>query len=272
MIIVNLTGGLGNQMFQYAFGKALANKYRTDLKLHFTNALFNTQREFELNIFNISGEIATHNDLQKFGIVENRVINRLLYLFDERFGFQLNQHIVTQKFPYDFDSKYLKIKDNSYLQGYWGYENYFKSIEKILRNEFTFKHILDEKNKELLRKIVNSESVSIHVRRGDYVTNKMNIPKFIGKDYYLKAIKQIKKIISKPLFFIFSDDILWCKQNLANLVKNIIFIDGNKDKDSYKDLMLMSYCKHNIIANSTFSWWAGWLNNNKKKVIIRPEI
>jgi len=270
MIIVNLTGGLGNQMFQYAFGKTIATKLKVDLKLHFTNALFNTQRPYELNFFNISASMTTKKDLQKFGVIQNHVVNRLLYLFDERCQIQFNKHIVTQRFPYIFNSSYLDIRNNSYIQGYWADERYFKGVEDILKKEFTPKKKLDERNQKILRQIQTPASVSIHVRRGDYVTNKTNIPKFIGLDYYIKSINKIKSKISKPVFFVFSDDIPWCKQNLNSPKDNIYYIDHNKEKDSYKDLLLMSACKHNIIANSTFSWWSGWLNINDNKIVIKP--
>lgn len=270
MIIINLTGGLGNQMFQYAFGKAIAIKHKTDLKLHFTNALFNIQRSYELNVFNISASMATEKDLQKFGVIQNRVVNRLLYLFDERYGIQFNKHIVTQRYPYIFNSKYLVIKNNSYIQGYWADERYFKGVENILRKEFTPRKKLDEKNQNILKQIQNTVSVSIHVRRGDYITNKINIPKFIGLNYYINSINKIKNKVSKPVFFVFSDDIPWCKQNLNSLMNNVYYIDHNKGKDSYKDLLLMSACKHNIIANSSFSWWGGWLNINDNKIVIKP--
>ena len=271
MIIINLTGGLGNQMFQYAFGRALAQKYKTDLKLHFTNALFNIQRSYELDVFNISASMATKEDLQKFGITQNRVLNRLLYLFDERYRIQFNRYIVTQKFPYIFNSKYLAVKNNSYIQGYWADERYFNGVENILRKEFTTKKKLDEKNQNILKQIQKTNSVSIHVRRGDYITNKTNIPKFIGLNYYVNSIKKIKKSASNPVFFVFSDDIPWCKRNLNSLMDNAYYIDHNKGKDSYKDLLLMSACKHNIIANSSFSWWAQWLNKNQNKTVIKHD-
>lgn len=272
MIISNLTGGLGNQMFQYAFGRYLAIKNKTDLKLHFTNALFNTQYSYGLYVFNIEAEIASDEDLRKMNVVQNRTINRLLYLFDERFNIQFNKRIITQKYPYIFDYQYLSAKNDSYVQGNWVDERYFKEIENIIRNEFTVKKKLDEKNQEILKHIQETHSVSIHVRRGDYITNKTNAKTFgfIGLDYYINAIKKIKKIVSNPVFFIFSDDIFWCKKNLNSLVNNVYYIDHNKDKNSYKDLLLMSACKHNIIANSTFSWWGGWLNKNSNKIIIKP--
>lgn len=266
MIISNLTGGLGNQMFQYAFGRYLSIKHKTLLKYHFTNALFNTQRRFELDVFNIQAAEAASEDLQKLGIMQNRVLNRIFYLFDERYGIQFNKHIVTQKYPYTFNSGYLAIKDNSYIQGYWADERYFKSIEDIIRKEFTPKEKLDEKNQKILEQIQNTMSVSIHVRRGDYITNRTNIPKFIGLDYYVNNINKIKKLIPNPVFFVFSDDIPWCKKNLDQLPNNIYYINHNTGKNSYKDLVLMSTCKHNIIANSSFSWWGEWLNKNRNKI------
>ena len=150
MIIVNLTGGLGNQMFQYAFGKTIAAKHRTSLKVHFTNALLNIQRSYELDVFKISANLATVEDLERFGIAQSRVLNRLLYLFDERYGIQLNKHIKTQRYPFIFDSRYLSIGDNSYIQGYWANERYFKGMEDIIRKEFTPKKKLDKKNKSYI--------------------------------------------------------------------------------------------------------------------------
>jgi hypothetical protein len=93
---------------------------------------------------------------------------------------------------------------------------------------------------------------------------------FIGLRYYIDAIRKIKKDIRDPLFFVFSDDIIWCKENLSQFLDKSYFIDHNKGKDSYKDLLLMSACKHNISANSTFSWWGAWLNKNKNKICIKP--
>ena len=271
MIIVNLTGGLGNQMFQYAFGRLIAIKHKTDLKLHFTNALFNTQRSYELDVFNIHATIATQQDLQKLGVAQSRVVNRLLFLLDNQYGIQFNPHIITQRYPYGFDSKYLAIKDNSYIQGYWTDERYFKGIEQVIRSEFTPKKKLDEKNQKILKHIQNTQAISIHVRRGDYITNKNNakVFGFLGLDYYETKIKKIKNSVSNPVFFVFSDDILWCKENLSPLTKDIVYVDHNKGKDAYKDMLLMSACKHNIIANSTFSWWGGWLNLHKNNINIK---
>jgi hypothetical protein len=122
-----------------------------------------------------------------------------------------------------------------------------------------------------IKKIENNNSVSIHVRRGDFFKNKKRIQRYgniCTNSYYKKAINIIKHKINDPIFLVFSDDIDWAKQNFTG--SNFIFVDWNKGKSSYRDMHLMSLCKHNIIANSTFSWWGSWLNNNENKVVISP--
>lgn len=270
MIIVNLTGGLGNQMFQYAFGRNISIQRKTELKIHFTNALFYTQRYFCLDSFKINAKKATKNDLAKLGIIKNRVLNRFFYLVDERLGIQLNKNIVTQRFPLFFNHKYLSTKNDTYIQGYWADYKYFQKIENIIRNEFLPKKRLDYVNLRTLNYIKNSNSVSIHVRRGDYVNSKTDKNSFLVIRYYANCIAEINKKAPKPVFFIFSDDIPWCKKNLDPLLQNHYYIDNNKGEDSYKDLFLMSNCHHNIIAKSTFSWWGAFLNKNKKKIILSP--
>lgn len=270
MIISNLTGGLGNQMFQYAFGRHLAIKNGTDLKLHFTNALFNTQYSYGLDIFNIKAQIASNSDLKKISVFKNRIINRILYLFDERLKIQFNKIIITDRPPYFFNSSALKFKGNAYFQGYWSNEKYFKDIEDTIRKDFTFKKKLNKKNQEIANIIKKTNSVSLHVRRGDYVNNIYNpYALVLGMKYYENSIRIIDHKVKLPVYFIFSNDIKWCKQNFK-FKNKIYFINNNKGDSSYRDMQLMSLCKHNIIANSTFSWWGAWLNQNKNKIVIKP--
>jgi len=269
MIIVNLTGGLGNQMFQYALGRHLALKNNVDLKYHFTNALFNTQRKFELGVFSIKASRASKQELKNLGVFQNRIINRIFYLIDERIGLNINDKIITDRHPDKFNPSIFSFKDNIYLQGYWAHEEYFKSITNILRRDFTFRNKIDDKNKQIINFMKKSNSVSIHVRRSDYISNKRNRLKFVGLEYYSKSIKRISKIANDPVFFVFSDDIAWCKENFKFLDR-AYFIDHNLGKESHKDMQLMSECKYNIIANSTFSWWAAWLNKNENKIVIKP--
>ena len=156
---------------------------------------------------------------------------------------------------------------NIYMYGYYQSEKYFKEIANIIRKDFTFSKPVDIINQKLINQIGNTESVSIHIRRGDYL-NIPNTQNICSISYYKKAINLILKNISNPQFYIFSNDINWCKQHLQ--IDNAVFISNNIGKNSFIDMQLMSCCKHNIIANSTFSWWGAWLNNNPNKIIISP--
>ena len=176
---------------------------------------------------------------------------------------------VSEKSSY-LNKKTLKNNNqNIYLDGYWQNEKYFNDIEKVILKEFTLKNEFLIKNKKLKETIKNTNSISIHIRRSDYIKNKKTneIHGVCTTDYYQKAIKKIIENNNNIHIFVFSDDILWAKNNLKFNFP-ISFIVGNKD---YEDLILMSLCKHNIIANSSFSWWGAWLNKNPKKIVIAPQ-
>ena len=190
--------------------------------------------------------------LRKLGMKEAGYPKRVL---DKQVGFQ-------QGF-------WEKLSADDFLWGYWQDESYFKDIEDLLRKEFTFPEIEDDKNSELLQLIEGTESVAVHVRRGDYLetTDYLNL---YDLGYYEKAICRMLKEVDTPTWFVFSDDIEWCKQALC-FPGETFYVDGNTGANSFRDMQLMSYCKHNIIANSTFSWWGAWLNSNVKKKVISPE-
>jgi len=183
----------------------------------------------------------------------------------------LRHHKIQQKDIHNI-RQFLALPDHSYLEGYWGSEKYFKDIENIIRKEFTLKDKPDAINQKMISRIKNCDSVSIHIRRGDYIfdekTNKYH--GVCNLDYYLKAIALVAKKVKKPYFFIFSDDIRWAKQNL-HLKFPCVYVNHNIGKKDYEDLRLMSNCCHNIIANSSFSWWGAWLNKNKDKIVIAPK-
>jgi hypothetical protein len=186
----------------------------------------------------------------------------------KRYFFSTSNEIIekdSQKFIYH--SKLLSFEDTIY-SGYWQSYKYFEGVDSEIKKKLVFPTIQDEKNISTLRAINEKESVSIHVRRGDYV----NHPKFGGiceKEYYFKAIKQIIERVKKPSFFIFSNDIEWCKKNLD--LHEGVYVNWNENELSYIDLQLMASCKHNIIANSSFSWWGGYLNPNVNKIVIHPK-
>lgn len=264
-IIVKLKGGLGNQMFQYAFARRISEKNKTEIK-------------FDISEYLSKQRINRHYCLSVFNIKEEKEIKKIEYK-NKNAIFKIIRKLVTKikyKKRYINDSSNLdKIdttkKDSYYLDGYFQSEKYFKPIENIIRNEFTIKNeLLSDRLKDAKENISNNNSVSIHVRRSDYIDDK-KINKYHGaltKEYYKNAIEIINKKIQNPSFYIFSDDIKWCKENLNDLANDITFIENLKD---FEDLELIKTCKHNIIANSSFSWWGAWLNNNPNKIVIAPK-
>lgn len=236
-MIVRLTGGLGNQMFQYAFGRAKSILENKKLFYYFIHNRGDTVRKFELGVFNVKGKkiISIFPDL-------------LVKLSD-----------------------LTKFKIPGIEYGYWQDQKYFTEVENQIRKDFRFINPLKGKNKKLLESIINSNSISIHIRRGDYNNVEKN-KKSIGTcspTYYKKAILHIKKFVDNPHFYIFSDDQCWTKNNIK--ISGATHIDWNEGNNSYKDMQLMSNCKHNIVANSSFSWWAAWLNTNPNKIVIAPK-
>ena len=268
MIIIEIKGGLGNQMFQYALGKHLSLKRGVELKFDLRylqekqRETEHVKRDFELNKFNIKTGIATEVDLK---IVEGR---------KNKFDFLLPYYkrtIVKEKTK-KFDKKIFLTSDNSLLKGYWQSEKYFQDIESILRKDFIFCKEYDEDYfLQMKKKIETTNSVSLHFRRGDYINDPI-ANKYHGVcslEYYLKSIQTIASKIECPEFFVFSDEIQWVKNNLKTDLP-IHFIE-NSCEESHSDFRLMSICKHNIIANSSYSWWAAWLNANRKKIVIVPQ-
>lgn len=272
MITVKLKGGLGNQLFQYAFGRAVSLKLETPLVLDISNydEQFETEtpRDFQINCFNLQAKIANIKDESKIGNIK-----RFLDKVKQKIKSTTNPY-----FDYIFDPKSLDIKDGSYLEGHWQSEKYFSDIETILRYDLNLKDNLSEKAKLFADRIKQVDdnggvSVSLHIRRTDYVTDKYAnaYHGLLDLTYYHKAISTIAaKLCGKPIvLFIFSDDIVWVKENFKTETP-FVCVSRPEILDQ-EDLILMSKCKHNIIANSSFSWWGAWLNSNKNKIIIAPK-
>jgi hypothetical protein len=276
MIIIKIIGGLGNQMFQYALGRRLA--YENDIELKMDISAFEkTYRlhSYGLNNFNIDEKIATKEDISRYsrqiGIKNIREIKNIFIKVSDFFIPYYKQKYVREK-DYTFDPNILKITDNVYLDGYWSSEKYFSDIATIIRKDFTLKRESDLINLNIADKIITTDSISIHFRRGDYVTDPRTnaIHGTCSMDYYYKAIEDICKYVSDPHFFIFSNDHVWVKENFS-LPYQMYFITANGPEKNYEDLHLMSLCKHHIIANSTFSWWGAWLSTNKNKRVYTPK-
>lgn len=266
MIITHLKGGLGNQMFQYACGYALAKEHKSinklDISYYSSIPSEHTKREFELSQFNISSPIATDIDIKKTRGSENYLSN-LGHDLSSKF-----HSIFTGIYPI---KKYLGYK-NIYLDGYFQSEKFFKKYREDIFKEFALKKELETEEFKIISKRIIKEknTISMHIRRGDYVTDSKTAKHhgILDIEYYQKAFKLLN--VSKPYIYIFSDDIDWVKKNFTFLPRNTYFTSKHKFT-SAQEIVLMSLCKHNIIANSSFSWWGAWLNQNKKKVVIAPE-
>jgi len=263
MKIVKFLGGLGNQMFQYAFYLSLKNNFKhvkADI-IGFENYELHNGMELE-EVFNIQLDRASEFYIKLYDPNYRKWIFRKL-----RRVLGLKDAYFEELKPFVFDeSIYLDTNDRLYW-GYWQNEKYFLNIEDKIRSSFKFQKPLTGQNEAIVKLIAASESISIHVRRGDYVGHSL-LGGICERDYYENAIALIKESVLNPVFFVFSNDIAWCKDNLN--VGNAKYIAWNQAKESYKDMQLMSLCKHNIIANSSFSWWAAWLNINKGKRVIAP--
>lgn len=271
MIISNIRGGLGNQMFQYAAGKTLAKKLRDDFKVDVRNFdNYRLHQGFEINrVFNCCVDISTEKDLRNILSWQSNILIQKILSYPIAKPLRKKNFIVEPHFHHWNGIKFLD-KD-LYLYGYWQSEKYFINEQDAIRKDFVFKESLSNANKRLAADIAKVNAVSLHVRRGDYIKNKKN--SFIGScsiDYYKKAIEIMKAKITKPIFFVFSDDLVWAKKNLPSSL-GATFVEHNRKKESYNDMRLMSFCKNNIISNSTYSWWGAWLNINNNKTVIAPK-
>lgn len=271
MIITKIIGGLGNQMFQYAVGRAVSLKLGQTLLLDVSDfSTYELHHGFELQrVFNCQAATAGKADVQGvLGWQYSPAIRRLVV--KKRLRLVRRPSLVIEP-HYHYWPGIEDVPLNCYLDGYWQSEKYFAKSESVLRSDFTFTNGLTGKNIDIVEQIDRHNAVSIHVRRGDYATNMVTNAThgLCSLDYYQRAIEYIRERVECPHFYIFSDDIRWVRNNLA-VAEPCVYIDHNQGTESYNDMRLMSLCRHNIIANSTFSWWGAWLNSRANKIVIAP--
>lgn len=269
MIVVKLIGGLGNQMFQYAAGFVLAQKYKVSLKMDVQFLLDrikryyrHTHRDYAMDVFSISGEIASHDDISKF--VYPRRGNKYIYQVLKRL---YGERSVYKEDSLETDKAFFDIPDNAYLDGYWQNYKYIVGSERCLKKEFVFKDSLPDSHKLIAERMQLKRSVCVVVRRGDYVGHPtLDI---IDAAFYAKAMSFLSSRMEDLLFFVFSDDIGWCKENIGCQGCDIFFVDQKYTgpKAGYY-LQLMSLCKHYIVPNSTYAWWGAWLGSYRDKVVV----
>ena len=272
MIITKLYGGLGNQMFQYAAGKRLAHLHKTSLLLDISSFADYKLRRYALDCFSLRTLIATQTELQRVLRPMKTNLGKILKEI-EIWTATLKMPIpVVREQYFHFDESILFLGNRVYLEGYWQSEKYFKDVENAIRADFTFREQPDLMNNNMLEIISQTSSVSLHIRRGDFVDNVHTNQKhgICSVEYYKKAISTISTLVSHPHFFIFSDDIDWAKKEMV-FISHVTFVEHNISGKHSEDMRLMSMCKHNIIANSSFSWWGAWLNISPNKIVIAPQ-
>jgi hypothetical protein len=270
---VSLYGGLGNQMFQYVANVALNEKgVKSQISIldflvnrHHNGfdigRAFDLELPFPLNLYNFTIQNARF-------LLENRVVSffssRFLKIYLEK------KSVYRENKEFVFDKNIFNQEDK-FLIGTWQDTKYFQGIEGLIKRKFQFKKPKDKINERLISEIKDRNAVSIHVRRGDYTNDQWAGSHFVIRDekYFLNAVNHIESKVDSPHFYVFSDDIKWVKANIK--IANVTFVDHNSGRKSFNDMFLMSLCRHNIISNSTFSWWAAWLNKNENKTVIMPD-
>jgi hypothetical protein len=261
-IVVGLGGRLGNQMFQYAAGKALATRLDAALSLEgYGQDSAKKSRVQILESFGLKVE---------FTAVRSRRMDKLrIKLARMGWPVHLRGLPIYVEPHFHFDPSFETVQGGRYLVGGWQSPRYFEEIRDRLLDDFSFKRDMSERAAKTWRAISESPcSVAVHVRRGDYVENPRILSRhgMCGRDYYEAAMNMIRGEQADCTFFVFSDDVERVESEFSGM-KDLIFVRGNSQEE---DLHLMSSCRHNIIANSTYSWWAAWLNQHPDKWVIAP--
>lgn len=268
MVVTELQGGLGNQMFQYAIGRHLSilNNCRLLLDTRYLDDRKPrknfTYRELNLDIFNIDIELAPESISRKYGLNRN-----FFWKFISRLPLPKKLRVINEE-RFSFSPEVLHSPDNVYLKGYWQTEKYFTAIEDIIRTDFVLKKSLPPVIQKLQYEISSAMSVCMHVRRGDFVHTDMH--RTLGMEYYGKAATLMQAKFEAVVFYVFSDDIEWCKKNIVFNGRIIYVDDSFAGEKSSGHFSLMCSCRHFIIPNSSFAWWAAWLGADKNKVVVAP--
>lgn len=260
MICVRLLGGLGNQLFQYAAGRALAAKHRTDLLLDTSHLEQHkggeTKRQFELHRYAICARPTTCRDNWRLRVASRRSMQISFRLARSLTGWTIFKERVS-----DYDPHFERLPDRTFLIGYWQSYRYFSTIDRELRSELRPCSALSGQSQEVLGKVEANNAAAVHVRRGDYVSREAaaRYHGVLPLAYYEQAIARVREASSGAHFFVFSDDPVWCSAHLPFAAGDATFVTHNPSERAWEDLVLMSRCRHHIIANSSFSWWGAWL-------------
>jgi hypothetical protein len=262
--------GLGNQMFQYAAARALALRHRTEVVLDLSAFSaphdFETERSFELN--HLAIEVAPNRPFSSLGFLLARRPQAVLRRLS-------GWNTVREQELGRFETRFASLSDDIYLFGYWQSWRYFDSIQANIREEFTPRNSLSPKSRELAERVRSANSLSLHVRRGDYVSSTATnaFHGVLEVDFYTRAVRHVQRRNPHLEVFVFSDDIDWCKRELSHLGLPMTLVDVNRGANSWQDMFLMAECRHCVIANSSFSWWGAWLGdgqNRPDRMVVAP--
>jgi hypothetical protein len=273
VVISQVIGGLGNQMFQYAAGRSLALRHGCEVQLDTSDfAGYSLHQGFELaTVFGIDFRQTDRETRDRLlGWRRYRLARRLLKRWP---GLQVGQRLMVREPHFHYWPDWEFLTSPAYLSGYWQSERYFSNCADQIRQDFQFQKPLDLRSLEIAEEIRSGVSVSLHVRRGDYVSNPKTtaVHGLCGPPYYATAIEYLSDQIGPMRLFIFSDDIEWVRANLPLDSHPHTFVSHNKGADSWRDMLLMSLCQHHVIANSSFSWWGAWLNASPSKIVAAPK-
>ena len=266
MIVLKMSGGLGNQMFQYAAALQLATRVSTEIKFDLSDYTFHPDRHFSLDVFGI--QKLEYRQIWPLRMMTNfRLFRRLGWdQIQPSFKVYLEPH-------FHYDPNFENLRDQTYMIGYFQTEKYFSNIREQLRKTFRFQIKKQDLTMFFEKKIRTTNAVSLHIRRGDYVSNPkaLEFHGLMSNEYYSSAIKKVQELRGQCTFFVFSDDSDWAKNWATHhLPKDSIIVSSAETHDS-DEMYLMSLCRYHIMANSSFSWWASWLNENPDKLTIAPQ-
>jgi hypothetical protein len=262
VIIVELKGGLGNQLFQYAAARRLSLTLGVPLKLDISFYKRHSQRTYELDQFCIEAGIATPWEVASWRGP------RFLTRITQPLG--LLPRCVMEK-SFEFDPAILHLQDGRYLEGYWQSYRYFADVVPQIRRELAVRMRPSDADRSLLDRMAQCDAVCLHVRRGDYVSNPIarQYHGLCTAEYYRTAVESIASQLRAPELFVFSDDMPWVKQNLKwHLPTN--YVEHHGVASAPLELRLMTGCRHFVIANSSLSWWAAWLSANENPIVYAP--
>ena len=266
MIVTRLDGGLGNQMFQYAFGLYLAKKHQTQLALDLSCYQTGPQHGYMLDRFRISAEPLNLES-------SRRIPKRYRTVASNWLPDWLRPNVLrrVKERPFGFDEKYLNASDNTYLVGYWQSERFFEGLRNTLLNQFTVVAGLSDSSQRLIDRMQSAPSIALHIRRGDYVNNTATarIYEQLSLEYYQASFHSFAARHDRVQAFVFSNDLPWCHEHLR-LSSPTHFVDHTCQHSAHEDLIMMSHAACNVIANSTFSWWAAYLNNRDDRTTFAP--